>query len=247
MTLLERFYPESKIGGFSHVDGGINFYLNILAFMRVRDEVILDLGCGRGEFMDMEKPGDEIRAKLRNYRGNVKKVIGIDVDPAGKVNPSIDEFRLIEIGKPWPIEDSSIDFVVSDYVLEHLEDPDFFFSELNRVVKKGGRACFRTVNSWGYVAFAARLIPNRFHAKVTGAVQDHRKEEDVFPTFYRCNTRRSLKSILLKYGFKGETYTHEAEPTYFSFSSLLYALGFLYHKITPKFSKNILLAFVEKQ
>ena len=81
----------------------------------------------------------EIRRELRFLKGRVKRVIGLDIDPAGKTNPAIDEFRQLD-GNEWPIESESVDLVICDSVLEHLEEPAAFFAEAHRVLKPGGHS-----------------------------------------------------------------------------------------------------------
>ena len=140
---------------------------------------MLDLGCGRASF------GEELcgfKKNLRILRGKAARIIGLDVDRNAVGNPFLDEFRLIETGKKWPVDDASIDLIVCDNVLEHIADPGAFFGEIARVLKNRGILCLRTPNSWNYIALAARFIPNRHHAKVVAFAQDDRKEEDVFPT-----------------------------------------------------------------
>lgn len=66
----------------------------------------------------------KIRRDLRLLKGYVKRVIGLDVDPAAKANPAIDEFVEVRDRQPWPLEAHSVDMVICDAVLEHLEEPD---------------------------------------------------------------------------------------------------------------------------
>ena len=47
--LLERFYPETTFGGFTRVDGTMAFYLRVRSLL-CPDSVVLDVGCGRGEY-----------------------------------------------------------------------------------------------------------------------------------------------------------------------------------------------------
>jgi len=42
-----RFYPESRFGGFSDVDGTVAFYARVQAIL-TPESVVLDVGCGRG-------------------------------------------------------------------------------------------------------------------------------------------------------------------------------------------------------
>jgi len=84
--------------------------------------VVLDVGCGRGEYADNTVA---IRRNLRILKGKVAKVIGIDVDQSAPNNPFLDEFFLIE-GESWPIETDSIDLIVCNSALEHIDNPDQF-------------------------------------------------------------------------------------------------------------------------
>lgn len=153
-------------------------------------EVVVDVGCGRGamvEELDGSHPLD--------FRGPGRRVIGIDVDPAGSENQALDEFRQIE-GARWPLEDESVDLVVSDWTLEHVEDPAAFVAELSRVMRPGGVLVARTVNRSSVTALGARMVPNRHHAKVVGRMQPRRVERDVFPTAYRMNSRKAIARLL---------------------------------------------------
>ena len=220
MPYKTQFFPETRFGGFTHVDGTVNFFTRVNALLEP-GSVALDVGCGRGEYVE-----DPVKARrdLRILRGKSRSVIGIDVDPAAGVNPGIDEFRLIE-GPAWPVADSSIDLCLCDHVIEHIADPEAFFAECNRVIRPNGFLCIRTPNSFGYVAIAARLVPNGFHGKVLESAQQGRAEEDIFPTVYKCNTRRRLRNILARNHFDSAVFTYDAEPAYLSFSKLAYRLG----------------------
>lgn len=241
MGLKERFYPESQFGGFSDVDGTIAFYLHVNALLQPGFSV-LDLGCGRGAYGD-----DPItpRRELRILKGKVKRVIGLDVDPAASTNPFLDVFHLLE-GPRWPLEDRSVDLLLSDHVLEHLAHPDEFFSEACRVLRYGGFLCLRTTNAWSYIALASRLVPNQFHGKVLDKVKDSQNQADVFPTLYRCNSLPKIRAALKKYGFEGTAYGFGPEPSYLSFSRLAYWLGVLYGRFAPRLFQPVIFVFAIK-
>jgi SAM-dependent methyltransferase len=183
MDHMNLFYPESRFGGFPDIDGTIVFFNRVNSLLDP-SFVVLDVGCGRGEFEADPIPS---RRNLRSLKGKAARVIGIDVDPMAERNPFVDEFRLIHEGS-WPIEGGAIDLIVCDNVLEHIDNPIALFGEIQRVLRDGGYLCIRTANRWGYVALAAMLIPDRYHSRIASAVQGGRKEEDVFRTVYRCNT-----------------------------------------------------------
>ncbi len=239
---MSRYFPESEFGGFTDLDGTIAFFLHVNSLIRGNDTV-LDVGCGRGEYAD---DSVAMRRDLRSLKGKCEKVIGIDVDPVADTNPCIDEFRIISDSR-WPIDDSSIDVCVTDFVVEHVADPDDFFSEAFRVLKPGGFFCIRTSNAVGYVGIGSRLIPNTYHSKVVDKVQDSREEEDVFPTYYRCNTVWKLRRLLKNHGFQGCAYGYEAEPAYLAFSRIAYYLGTLHQKFAPQSLKVTIFAFGKKQ
>lgn len=235
-------YPEYDFGQFTEVDGTVRFYSRINALLGP-DDVVLDVGCGRGGHA--ESPSRYHRDLIR-VGDRCARVIGIDVDPAGATNPFLSEFRLIEDTARWPVDDASVDVLVTDYVLEHVDDPDAFFREAARVLRPGGTFCARTPNKNGYVGIASRLIPNRFHARVVGHVQVSRGAEDVFPTFYRANTAGALRRLMRRHGMTGVVLRMQAEPNYFRFSPLLYRLGAITSPLIPPMLRNSLFVFARK-
>ena len=241
MDYMNAFYPESRIGGFTDLDGTIAFYTRV-GVLTGPESVVLDVGCGRGEYADDPVA---VRREIRIFRGKCAKVIGIDVDRAAEANPFIDEFRTIE-SQRWPLEDQSVDICICDTVLEHIDDPDQFFAQAVRVLRLGGYFCLRTPNVLSYVGLLAKLIPNKRHAAVLAKVQTRRAPEDVFPTLYKCNTRARLRRMFRKHRFDAIVYGYEAEPSYLSFSKLAYALGVLHQKFAPNALKVSLLAFGRK-
>lgn len=238
MNSKERFYPEARFGGFTDIDGTVAFFNRVNSLIDY-SSVVLDVGCGRGAYSEDPVP---LRKNLRILQGKTAKVIGIDVDQGAQDNPFLDEFHLIQ-GNSWPVDSNSIDLIVCDHVLEHIENPDQFFMEIHRVLRNGGFLCIRTPNRWSYFALFARLIPDKYHSKVTSVVQDGRKEEDVFPTVYKCNSIGKLKSIMIKNGLECVVYFYGSEPAYLSFSKIAYFFGVLHQRFAPGFLKPKIFAF----
>jgi ubiquinone/menaquinone biosynthesis C-methylase UbiE len=236
-----KYYPETNFGGFSDVDGTIAFYSHVNALTHL-DSTILDIGCGRGSWLD-----DPIifRRDLRFMRGKCLKVIGLDIDPKAAGNLSLDEFRLLD-GNTWPVSDSNIDLCVCDYVVEHVQDPPTFFSECWRVLKPGGYLCIRTTNLFSYFGIVAKLIPNRDHIRILRQAKERVLAEDIFPTFFRCNTIPIIKRHLARNHFNHTVYGYEAEPGYLSFSGIAYYLGVLHQKFVPGIFRIGIHAFAKK-
>ena len=60
---------------------------------------------------------------------------------------------------PYPFKNDSIDFIFCSHTLEHLKEPEIFFNEVQRILKKGAR-CQIVVphykHPWAYSNFGHR-------------------------------------------------------------------------------------------
>ncbi len=185
------------------------------------DYVLLDAGCGRTVPV------------LRKFQGRAGRLIGVElVDftdvPTGIETHNSDLARL-------PLEDASVDLIMSRSVFEHLVDPDSVYREFSRVLKPGGRLVFLTANLWDYGTIVARLIPNRFHARIVKAVEG-RAEEDTFPTAYKTNTRGDVDRLAAQAGLGVEAFEYLNQyPNYLMFNGALFYLGVGYERLTSRF------------
>ena len=184
MKRAERRRRIGAVGGFEPNDLTIDFFERVRAITPDKANVV-DFGAGRGEWLDDPSPRRRELVDLRDISGHL---VGVDVAPAVMSNPSLDEAFVIDGESPLPIEDDWADVVVANWVIEHVDDPEWFVAECTRIVKPGGWLCGRTPNKVGYIALGARLVPNGRHVGVLRRLQPHRKAEDVFPTRYRLNT-----------------------------------------------------------
>lgn len=234
-----RFYPEVSFGGFTRLDGTVAFYNRVNALIEP-SSVVVDFGCGRGS---ADEDPVRFRRDLQRLRGKAARVIGLDLDPAGRRNPNLDEFHRLAEGGPWPIDGHSVDLIVCDCVIEHLPDPPRFFAEARRVLARNGYVCIRTPNRLGYVGLISRLVPERHHTKLLSKAQPDRQAQDTFPAFYRCNTIAALRKNLAECGFRAVVYGYEPEPGYLGFSSLAYRAGVLNQKLVPSAFRNVIFAF----
>jgi SAM-dependent methyltransferase len=240
---LRKLYPEAAVGGYTQLDGQVEFYTRINAVVD-RHSQVLDFGAGRGHWA--VDPTPEISRRLRMLRGRVARVVGTDVDPAVLTNPALDEAHVVDLGAALPFEDETFDLVVADHVLEHVaeEDAPAVARDVLRVLRPGGWFAARTPNKWGMIGIGARAVPNRLHVAVLSRLQPGRKAEDVFPVRYEMNTRKDLQRLFAPHAV--HVYGHTSEPTYFGRSPTAWRLAAGVGRLTPSRWAPTLMIFVQK-
>ncbi len=93
---------------------------------------LLDIGAGEGALSKrLLEAGYEVEAcELYTEQFKLPNVVCHEVD----------------LNKPWPFNDNSVDGIIAVEVVEHIEDHLKMFEEASRVLKKGGRFLFTTPN-----------------------------------------------------------------------------------------------------
>ena len=140
-------FPELEVGGFTRLDGSVDFYNRVNALVTA-DSTVLDFGAGRGEWLEYAV---DYRRELRHLRGRVHAVIGADLDPVVAENPACDQHVVMPDAVTVPVADASVDVVVADHDFKHVAEPAAVAHELHRVLRDGGRLCVRTPNRFGYI------------------------------------------------------------------------------------------------
>lgn len=241
---LAQHYPEVNAGGFSRVDGTVQFYSRVQTLLD-KDTVVLEFGAGRGAAL-VEDPV-ATRRRLRILGGEGRTVIGVDVDPAVLLNPALDRAIVVEPDQTIPLEDESVSLIVADYVFEHVDQPELVAGELCRVLVRGGWLCARTPNALSPIGLAIQAIPNAWHARMAGSLQSDRKAQDVFPTRYRMNSLAAIRRLFPGQLFENYSYTWEGEPAYFGSVSLAWTMARLIFRLTPRPMRTNLFIFLRKR
>jgi SAM-dependent methyltransferase len=240
---LARRTPERLIGGFSRRDSTLLFYSLIRSVLALEDHV-LDLGAGRGAQVDSQWP---FRRDLVTLRRKVARVVGIDVDEAVLQNPLLDEAHVFTPGGPLPFADASFDVIVSDWVLEHVDDPASFAAEIHRVLKPDGWFFARTPNRFGLIALGATLVPNRLHTALLSKLQPDRQSQDVFPTRYRMNTVGAIRQWFPKAHWDNYSTTIDSEFMYVARFPLLFEIVERLGRLLPSALRPILIVATRKR
>jgi SAM-dependent methyltransferase len=219
-TLFQRCYPDQR-------RSGTLFFYGHLRGLAVQGRQVLNLGAGPGDRPETPE------FAIRDLRGPGHRVFGCDPDPDVLGNRQVDEARTIGPDGAIPYEDGAFDIVYSDYVLEHVEQPEKFLAEVFRVLKPGGAFHFRTPNLYHYVSIAARILPHSIASRTANRVRSlDEGAHDPYPTFHRLNTRRALRKFARKVGFSDVDFTmFEGEPSYLMFNSGAFLVGVAYERI----------------
>ena len=148
--MITRWLDSTFYGGYSDSWDEELLRLRILTELN-SDAEIIDIGAGRGS------------KGVLAFRGECRKVAGVDPDTAVLEHPQLDEAKvLLPPDFRIPYEDQSFDLAFSNSTIEHIGDPEIFFSEVSRVLRPGGAFFAKTPNKYHYVATIARLTPYSF-------------------------------------------------------------------------------------
>lgn len=242
-ALRRRWYPETDAGGFSRIDGTVEFFSRVQAVLP-REGAVVDLGAGRGKWQ--EDPCTW-RRRLCDLRGDGRLVIGVDIDTVVEQNTAVDVAVLLGHDGTFPFRDGSLRAVVADWVFEHIDDPAVTAQELTRTVAPGGWVCARTPNKWGYVGVGARLVPNRQHVRFLRRLQPYRNELDVFPVRYYLNTLPAIARAFPAPYWLDCSYVYNPDPSYFGDSPTGLMLLQAWQRVAPRPFGAILHVFLQRR
>ena len=137
---MKSYNPNAnKVWGYSENDGTIDFNSRINYLIK-NDSEVLDFVAGRGAWAE-----DEVifRRKIRNLKGKVKKNYACGLDKDVQLNKNVNKILAMEDGIVKAANES-MDIIIADYVLEHIENPRKFYREVERLLKPIGWFCGRT-------------------------------------------------------------------------------------------------------
>lgn len=210
---------------------GIQSKWTHLKFSHIRNELkgcrqYVDVGCGPGTFIGT-LPEDIYS-------------VGLDVEPLqinyaqSQYGTKRHQFKLIEKGKRFPLEDNCCDVVTLTDLIEHLpEDSNIFLlREVRRILKKGGFVLITTpnygslwpvvewfVNKLGEVSYEEQHI-NRYFKKTLFILLQKSGFEDPL-----VNTYQLFAPFFAGIHWKLADFIHRIEPRFFVSNIGLYLFG----------------------
>ena len=135
-----------------------------------KGDTVVDFGSGAGNDVFV----------ARSLVGENGKVIGVDMTPEmiEKANRNKDklgyknvEFHLAEI-ESTPLNENSIDVVVSNCVLNLSPEKERAFSEINRILKRGAHFCVSDIVLRGKLPDSLKKSAEMYAGCVAGALQE---------------------------------------------------------------------------
>ncbi len=154
----------------------------------------LDLGCGH-HLLPLWRLEQE-----KALINKVKLMVGLDYDYLSLTKHRTIKNKLRGDISKLPFPDNTFDLITSNMVFEHLDNPEKQLKEISRVLTKGGKLIFHTPNKLAYSTLAAMIIPETIKDRLVYILQG-RKEEDVFPAYYKINSPSKIKEIAALSGF----------------------------------------------
>lgn len=160
----------SKLEGYSkEADLGLGCGLPTEFADLKNGDIVVDLGAGAGNDVFV----------ARSIVGDTGKVIGIDmteemIDLANKNKEKLGftniEFRLGEIDD-LPVDENSIDVVISNCVLNLVPNKKRAFSEIHRILKQNGHFCVSDIVLVGNLPEGLKKSAEMYAGCVAGALQ----------------------------------------------------------------------------
>jgi ubiquinone/menaquinone biosynthesis C-methylase UbiE len=214
-------------------------YARVLAEVVPDGAVWLDAGCGHQVFkLGSARHEAEIIARARLVVGSDLSLQALRTHRTLSTTVCADLRRL-------PFAYGTFDVITLNYVAEHLEEPDKTFAELARLLKPSGALVLVTPNCRGYFVRLTRLgrkfIPETLVRRFI-LLREFRSAEDIFPTFYRANTRNDLTCLMKQAGLMEVSFRMLNDPAVFNFVAPFAALELLFGRLLSMLRLNDLKA-----
>jgi len=227
-SIFDRQYPAFRNAGLQYQD--------LVKAAVSSNTLLLDVGCGR----------DSLAAEaVRQTRVSV----GMDRSLDDLPHNTLVTYCLGGDAGSIPFAANTFDVIISQWVVEHFDQPVTQFAEIARVLKPGGQLIIMTTNANNYIAWTGRLFPERLRTFVLTRLL-RRSAHESFPTFYRANTRRALTRVGAQAGLRLARYAYVGNPFYLAFSVPLFRCAMVYERLTDMRALNhlklYLLAVLQK-
>lgn len=189
-----------------------------------RDIVMLDAGCGH-------------TTVLNDQYKKCKQVIGVDNDRISLNKNSYVDRKLFSDLANIPLSDGTVDLIVSNWVFEHVSNPDDVVRDLDRVLRPGGYIVFITPNADGWYAALAQVIPEYLHGIIVRILYG-RGKDDTYEVHYKMNTKEDFETYLSTLesdaNYREVGFIYNDDPKYIGFNILIRPIAHVWHKLVMR-------------
>lgn len=192
-----------------------NLFTAIKSFGKAITGKTLDVGCG---------------TKPYKHLFSSSEYVGLEIETT--INREMKKADVFYDGTTFPFPDGEFDSVVTNQVLEHVFNPEFFMSEINRVMKKDGKLLLTVPFVWDeheqpydyarYSSFGLTSILKNAGFEITGL----KKTANDFRVIYQLTNAYFYKVTRNIPGLK--------QFTTLFICSIITLIGLLVGKIFPK-------------
>jgi len=217
-TWQERLTHHFYRGRDGWIDGTEEFH-RLFARVVAPQAKILEIGAGPSN-------------PTSRFLSSLGKLHGVDPDASVRSNEALLEALVIR-DERLPFPNEAFDCCVSNYVAEHIANPELHLAEVARVLRPGGAYVFRTPNRYHYVSLTASLTPHWVHELVANRLRNLSENAHCpYPTVYALNSESAIKRNASEAGLKVEELRLvEKEPSYGMSSRALFLAFMCYERL----------------
>jgi SAM-dependent methyltransferase len=187
LKILQRVYLDRRyflfvaLSSLQRFNSRIDDYLapDLPNRRKLYRQILSDLDFNRGLHLGSGVDDDGLGVKLEK-RGDI---IALDPDRRGLTENQVRK-KVLADGQRLPFNDDEFNLVFSEYVFEHLPDPESALEETDRILQPGGDFVLLVPNPSHYYARISDMTPfalHKFWLKLQGRED---VERDYFPTQY---------------------------------------------------------------
>ncbi|MBI2413531.1 MAG: class I SAM-dependent methyltransferase [Deltaproteobacteria bacterium] len=211
--------PKFPKGSYFHkARTTLEIYNDLVTSAISKKTVLLDAGCGK-------------KSLMAGFKKKVARQVGMDISlDAIHENNAFNVFAVGDAHK-LPFADDSFDVVVSQWMIEHIKDPNEVMKEFHRVLKKGGHLIVATNSLYHPMMLLSAILPMKLRDDLKDRIFPSYIEEDTFPTYYKFNALGSIHKMLSSIGFEKKYAAYTGAP-FFMFSKLLFKVSEVYERVT---------------
>lgn len=201
----------------------------------------IDIGGGRALF-----PGNERLSQILSERA--RRVVV--VDPSDNIDSNLFAHERAKCVIEEYQTNDRFDLATMRMVAEHITNPSSVVRAVSRLLRQRAKLVVFTVNRWSPVTVMSSLLPFFLHHPIKRFFW-RTEERDTFPTVYKMNSRRRLRTLLADHGFDERYFAYLDDLSVFARFRLLNYVELLIwrtlKRIQLRYPENCLLGVYEKR